>query len=329
MLYKRKYFFLTIFYLISIIILTYILYTNHHLRTVQFYLLLDIGFLIAFYIKYRKNETYLFYLRLFYYFLFINHITLLSFIIVQFKGVKFHYDILFQFLFLIFLFLTSKKNLEYVNFLLLFLLLVPPIAIIIDHYYFSEYIFILFFIIYLELTLTKNYFLIALSRKSNVIYLFYLILLITGVIQFFYVFSKSSILFHLFRFFLYILSFFPILYFIRSKKKENLYNILYIISVYTLIQLFMIVFLISFNHKNIIGKANENFFAMYFDWAIFIMLFSLFYIKENIIKRILIYLFIFITFLLTYYAIFLFGARTTEYIIPITILFYFNKVFNG
>jgi hypothetical protein len=101
----------------------------------------------------------LFYLRLTFYLIFINHLTLLSFRIFQFKGIKDHYYIYFQFVFFLYLLLTSRKNLNYLNILVLFALLVTPISLLYDHYFFGEYSIFLFFLIILEILINRNIFL--------------------------------------------------------------------------------------------------------------------------------------------------------------------------
>jgi hypothetical protein len=58
---------------------------------------------------------------------------------------------------------------------------------------------------------------------------------------------------------------------------------------------------------------------MYFDWTIFLCILTIFY-SNHYVKKILLYLFIIVTFILTYYVIFLFDARTTKIIIILSII---------
>ena len=82
-----------------------------------------------------------------------------------------------------------------------------------------------------------------------------------------------------------------------------------------------------FLHKNnIIGKANENFFAMYFDWSIFFILLG-FFQESSRKKKIVRFLFLIITFFFCYYVIILFDAETTMLAIPLTIILVLAKYY--
>lgn len=319
---KNKY--LYIFYLFGSIVLIYILSVNNDYTKVLNILILDFVFILLFYLKYKKSENLLFYLRLTFYLIFINHLTLLSFIIVQFKGIKVHYYIYFQFVFFLYLLLTSRKNLNYLNILVLFALLVTPVSLLYDHYFFGEYSIFLFFLIILEILINRNIFLILKPNKIGLLYIFYIILLLIGIVQFFYVIPKGSIIFHWFKFFIYLVSFLSFLYFFKNNRHFD--RILYVLSSYISIQLFFITLMIFLHKNNIIGKANENFFAMYFDWSIFFILLG-FFQESSRKKKIVRFLFLIITFFFCYYVIILFDAETTMLAIPLTIILVLAKYY--
>ena len=318
---------LYIFYILSSIILIYILMVNNTYWKVLNILILDVVFIFFFYLKYRKSENLLFFLQLGFYLLFINHLTLLSFIVVQFKGIKVQYYIYFQFVFFLYLLLTSRKNLNYLNILILFALLVTPISLLYDHYFFGEYSIFLFFLIVLEILINRNIFLILKSNKIGLLYIFYIILLLLGIVQFFYVIPKASVLFHWFIFFVYFTSFLPFLYFFKNNRHFD--RILYILSSYISIQLFFISLMIFLHKNNIIGKANENFFAMHIDWAIFFVLINFFQESSSRKKKIVRFLFLIITFFFCYYVIFLFDSKTTMFAIPLTMILVLFKYYWG
>lgn len=241
---------------------------------------------------------------------------------IKFHYIKFQYEILFLILFYLFLIFTSKRIWNYLPIFIFFSLLSPPISVVhFDHYFYKEILLTIFIINFIYTIFNLNFFITFFRFYSltKYIIIFLLFILLSGLIQVFYIYSIENIFYNWKRFFLYLISFVPFAYYIKKDKEkfEHFNSIFHLLSVYTALNLFFFTLLITLFKDKIYGKINENFFAMYFDWSIFLSFFQL--LKPNhFIKKILHISFVVILIVLTFKVILIFNADTSKFGIPIT-----------
>ncbi len=328
-----------VYYIISIVYLLFLLKQNVSYRKFGFYLVIDIIFLIFFSIKFLKKSNQSFLekkitiFKIFFLEIIINHIIFLNFLVIHFYNVKFHYDLFLLFCFFLFLLLTNKRIWNYLPFLIFFALLSPPISIAnYDHYHQKDHFLSIFFITLTELFLSTKLTLMLFKKKFlfRIIPL-YIFLFILSSIQILVNYPLEPILYNSNRFILYGISFIVLQYFLKYKSREKVNDLLHLVSVFFSINLFTIVILILLYNDKIYHKANENFFAMFFDWSLILSMLQTLKPNTRLYKKILHSFFFIILFLLTMKVIIIFGAETSKLGIPLAlvltlVIFFINKI---